>query len=103
MQTKGSHNRKLSFLISGFDFIRINNISKAKINKKAEIESPWWAPLPSEKYFVVVPPLITQDSWSLSKIFTHKIEFLPKPYFSRVKIKKSWSNESNAFSISIAT
>ena len=40
MQTKGSHNRKLSFLISGFDFIRINNISKAKINKKAEIESP---------------------------------------------------------------
>ena len=28
---------------------------------------------------------------------------LPKPYFSRVKTKKSRSNESNASSISIAT
>ena len=62
MQTKGSHNRKLSFLISGFDFIRINNISKAKINKKAGIGLPLRAPLTSEKYFVVVPSLITQVS-----------------------------------------
>ena len=41
MQDKGSYNRKIVIpSISGFNFIRINNISKAKINKKAEIGSP---------------------------------------------------------------
>ena len=76
--------------ISGFDFIRVNNISKAKIG------SPWRAPLPSGKYFVVAPPLITQGSWSLSKIFTYKIKY-PFCYvcFFLKKLKKkislSWS------------
>ena len=55
--------------ISGFDFIRVNNISKAKIG------SPQRAPLPSGKYFVVAPPLIAQGSWSLSKIFIYKIKY----------------------------
>ena len=63
MQIKGSYNQKaVIFSISGFNFIRRNKISKAKINKKAEIESPWQAPLLSEKYSVVLPPLITKDS-----------------------------------------
>ena len=35
-------------------------------------------PLPSEKYIVVVPPLIIHGSLPLIKIFTHKIKFLPK-------------------------
>ena len=104
MQNKGSYNWRLLILQSQvFYFIRINNISRAKINKKAHLGSPWRAPLLSEKYFLVVPPLLTQHIRSLSKIFIHKTKFLPKPYFSRVKIKKSWSNETNAFSISIAT
>ena len=66
--------------------MRIDNTSKAKIYKKAEIGSHSRAPLPSEKLFVFVPTLITQDSGSLSKTFTHKINILPKPYFSRMKI-----------------
>ena len=61
--------------------MRIDNTSKAKINKKGEIGSPSRAPLPSEKLFVFVTTLITQDSGSLSKSFTHKIKFSPKPYF----------------------
>ena len=69
MQNKGSYNVIPSML--SFDFIRINNISKAKINNKFEVGSTWRASLPSEKYFVVVPPLIKQDSWSFGKIFTH--------------------------------
>ena len=64
MQIKGSYNQKKAVIssISGFNFIRRNKISKAKINKKVEIGSTWQAPLLSEKYSVVVPPLITKDS-----------------------------------------
>ena len=40
---------------------RFYKISKAKISKKAEIGSPLQAPLPSEKYFEVLPPFITND------------------------------------------
>ena len=36
-----------------------------------------------EKYFVVVPPLIMQDSWSLRKILTYEIKFLRKPYLKK--------------------
>ena len=98
--------------ISGFDFIRRykissfirrNKISKPKTNEKVETESPWRAPLLSEKYFLVVSPLITHDSWSLGKVYTHKIKSLQKPYFSSVEIRKLWSNESNAFWMSITT
>ena len=52
-------------------------------------------PLPSQKCFVVVPPLITHDSWSLS--------FLSKSYFYSAKIRKLWFSESNAFSMTIVT
>ena len=46
--------------------------------------------VPSEKYFVVAPPLITHDSSriSVNTVFTHRAIFLPKPYFSGVKIRK---------------
>ena len=33
------------------------------MNKKAELGSPCPAPLFSLKYFVVIPPLMTHDSW----------------------------------------
>ena len=98
--------------ISGFDFIRRykissfirrNKISKTKTNEKAETESPWRAPLLSEKYFLVVSPLITHDSWSLGKVYTLQIKSLQKPYFSSMEIRKLWSNESNAFWMSLTT
>ena len=46
--------------------------------------------VPSEKYFVVAPPLITHDSSriSVNTVFTHRAIFLPKPYFSGVKIRR---------------
>ena len=40
----------------------IKNISKTSINKYADIGSPCQASLSNLKYFVVFPPLITQDS-----------------------------------------
>ena len=73
------------------------------MDKKAEIGSPWLVLLPSREYFIVVPSLRTHDSKSLNKIFTHEIKFLSKAYFSKTEIKKLWSNESNAFSMTIAT
>ena len=54
------------------------------------------------RFCVVVPPLITHDSWSPNRIIAHKINFLPKPYFSKKEIRKLWSKK-NAFSISIVT
>ena len=43
VQKKGSFNQRfiISAVVSDFNIIRVNNISKPKINKKAEIGSPW--------------------------------------------------------------
>ena len=49
----------------------------------------------SLNYLVVLPPLIMQDSWFLSKVFTHLINLLPKPYIyngkNRIKLSTEWS------------
>ena len=83
--------------------IRRKRISNAKMNKWAEIESPWRAPLFSLKYFVVVPPLMTHDSWFFKMISIHEIKFWPNPNLFKTEIKNLWSNESKAFSRSIFT
>ena len=83
--------------------MRRNKISNDKLNKNAEIGSPWLASRSSINYFVVLLPLMTHDSWSFSKIITHKIKFWPKPYFYKVEIRKLWSIESKAFPMSIVT
>ena len=62
MQNKGSNDQILSVLQSEFVFMRRNKISKAKINKNAEIGLPRRAPLLSIKYFVVLSPLMTHNS-----------------------------------------
>ena len=64
-------------------------MAEAKIDKNGSIVSPWRVPLKSRIYSVVAPPLKTQDSRYLSKIFTHKIKVLPKPYFSETDIKNT--------------
>ena len=55
---------------------------KLKQIKRGEIGLPWRAPVPSDKYFIVVPPLIAQHPWSLSKI-----KFLLKQFFLEWKLK----------------
>ena len=50
MRSKGNYNQKIFITsISGYGLTRRNKISKAKMNKKAEIGSPRPAPFPSEK------------------------------------------------------
>ena len=39
------------------------------------------------KHPVVLPPLITQDSWFLSKTFTNLANLLPIPYLSNIEIR----------------
>ena len=86
-----------------FSCIKRNTISRTRTNKYADIGSPCLVPLSSLKYCVVKPPLITQDSWLLSKTLIHFKKFFPKPYFSNTEIRKAWLTESNAFSISMVS
>ena len=57
--------------------MKIKAISKTRINKQAEIGYPCLVPFLSLKYFVVVPPLIIQNSWFLNRICIHLINVLP--------------------------
>ena len=52
---------------------------------------------------VVLPPLITQDCWLLSSNLNQLIKLLPKANLFNTVIRKSWSKESKAFSISMLT
>ena len=62
----------------GLLFIIAKIISKAMINNQAEIGPTWRAPLSKLKYDVVLPPLITQDSWLVNNILIQSIKWLPK-------------------------
>ena len=77
--------------------------SNVSMKRYAEIGSSWQAPLSRLKYWVVLPPFITQESWSFNKISVHVIKLLPNPHFRKTELAKSWSRESKAFSISIVT
>ena len=69
----------------GFQFCKNKYISKAKINKKAEIGSPWQVPLPSEKYFLVVPPVTIHKTPELL------VKFLPiRSNFDQSHIFLQW-------------
>ena len=57
------------------------------MNEKAEIGSPWQGPLFSLKYFVVISPPMTHDSWFFKIIFIHKIAFRSNPIFFETEIK----------------
>ena len=60
--------------------INKNAISKTNINKHAEIGLPRLVSLSSLKQFVVVPPLISQDSGVRIRICVHLIKSFLKPY-----------------------
>ena len=68
--------------------IRINKISKHKTNRLAEIGSPWHAPRCKGKYWVVIHPFVTQDSWLFNNASTQETKFLPKPNV----FKTAWMN-----------
>ena len=50
------------------------------------------------KYWVVVPPFITQESWSFNKISVH-VTLGKTQHFLNTELRKSWSSESKALSI----
>ena len=50
------------------DLIEIKNNSNARSNRHIEVGTPCLASRSRRKYFVVWPPLITQDSWFVNKI-----------------------------------
>ena len=74
-------------LIFLFDLITQNTVSNTRINKYAEIVSPWRVPFLSLKYWSVIPPLIIQDSWLFNKFSIHLRKFFLKPYFPRIASK----------------
>ena len=82
--------------ISGFVFKRRNKISNAKINKNAEIGSPWRAPLPSIKYFVILPPLMTRDSRSFRSFYSGR-----QNSWVTIKKMRSWNFNKGSASPSI--
>ena len=51
----------------------------------------------------IILSFITHESSSFNKISIHVITFLPNPNFLKTKLRKSWSREPKAFSISIVT
>ena len=77
------------------------SITHRKSISQTNIESPCIVPFSSLKNLVVLPPLIMQETWFLSKNFTHLTNLLPNPHLSNVEIINAWSIESNAFWISI--
>ena len=64
-----------------FVFRSGKNISNIKIIKKADIGTPWPAPLSSRKYVVLFSPLMALDFWCFEKIFIQKNEVLTKFIF----------------------
>ena len=62
--------------------------------------SPWGAPLSRQKYVLVFPLLMTQDSWFFKRVFIPKWSFYHIPIYLKQMYDLS---ESNAFSISTAT
>ena len=88
-------------LIFLFYLMKIKAISRTRIHKKAEIGSPFLVPFPSLKYFVVVPPLIVQDSWFINNICIQLINVSQKPTFLMHLLNKG--TESNAFWTSTVT
>ena len=70
-----------------FSLMDRKTISRTRINRQADIGSPCLVPFSSLKYSVELPPLILQNSWFLSKIFTHLTNLLPNPYLSNVEIR----------------
>ena len=70
-----------------FSVIDRKTISKTRRNRQAGVGSTCLVPFSSSKYLVVLPPLIMQNSWFLSKIFPHLRNLLPNPYLSIVEIR----------------
>ena len=66
-----------------------DNTSKARIKIYAQIGSPWRVPLSRWKYWVVLPPLIAQDSFFEIKVSTQLTKLLPKPNFFQYRNDKS--------------
>ena len=83
--------------------INSKKTSKARTNKYAEMGSPWRAYFPKLKYRVVKPPFIKHGWWLFNNTFIQCMKFSPKPNLFEILNRKSWSKESNAFSISIVT
>ena len=65
--------------------------------------SPSGARLTKLKHWVVAPQFITHDSWSFNQISIYVIKFLPYPNFVKMELRKLFSKESKAVSISIAS
>ena len=73
--------------ISLFCLIKLNTILRTRINKQADIGSPWCVPLSNLKYFVVNPPFMMHDSWLFNRVFTLLMNVLPNPYLFKAKVK----------------
>ena len=97
-QYKGNNAQIFPYLLfRGVFLVRRNKISNVSIKRYAEIGSPWRAPYSKLKYWVVVPPFITHESWSFNKISVHVINFLPNPKFPQDGTNKIMVNRVKSF------
>ena len=79
-------------------------MSNARMNRYAEIGSPWRAPFFRLKYFVVKQQFSTSDSCFHHNILIHLIKFSPNSIlFKKTGTTKLWTSESKAFPKSIFT
>ena len=65
-----------------------DNTSKARTKIKTEIRSPCRTPLSRGQYWVVLPPLITQDSCFKINVSIKLTKLLPKPNFFNAEMIK---------------
>lgn len=82
---------------------KINNIYKHKIKIYAEIGSPRRELFFNSKYWVIQPLLVTHDYCPFKKNPNPINKICLNPNFSKGATTRSWSNRSNAFSMSIVT
>ena len=73
--------KNFSSFYRGIVFCSKKWISNVKMNRYAEIGSPWWAPFSRLKDFVVKPPLSTHDSCLYNNILIQSVKFSQNPTF----------------------
>ena len=95
--------KNVSLCISLFCLIKLNTILRPRINKSADIESPWGMLLSNLKCFVVIPAFTMHDSWLFNRAFIYLMNVLPNPYLFQTKLKNWWLTESKAFWMSTVT
>ena len=87
---------KISITFKAECFLRRRNTNfKISMKRHMEIGLLWRAPLSKLKYWVVVPPFITNKSWTFDEISIHVIS----TNFRKTKLRKPWSMGSKVLFI----